>query len=341
MKRTVKMKKETNRKEPDINLFISKIKHVPLEEPYSSLFKRDRKLQKKIYEEEKHNRIVISEAKLLITSALLKTMNLTDEDINKIKAKKKRITNTLLNSFGPLPKKIKINTNYINPLCREVTYYECQHKVCVDNPVPLDIHHAEYDSDGEFIWYRNYDQFGLYDYVKGREVRFGKDITNRKDGEIWFNSAFKLNTQGKVRRIGILCAPITSGTGSAVYNTYYYAQGDYEWPDDDWGQVELWCSFIVRSKVPNGNWVSHVPYSDSENKYCDITIYNGTCGPAPNIPPHRFVNLNQIFPTNTEFMIDYSLRYRVSGCGDEGGGYVRYYLQVNPYINLESCTWEW
>jgi len=226
------------------------------------------------------------------------------------------------------------------PECRDVIVRECQQRICVDQPVPITIDLGWFNGDGRFAWARQHDRFTLNDGVYGSDYwnLSGHHRTGTThDGEVNFRAGATLVEEALVRQIGVRFIQYGNGGNGA-----YVTGEDGPLPGQDWGKADMFVSFQVLSRTPTGPWTAHLPFSSVETQYVDEENRWSRPPSGPAVyPPTRSVDIYQRFPAGTEFVLEIQLRYWIRGWGYNGYGGVSYSLQVSPYMNLESCSWQW
>jgi hypothetical protein len=355
----------TESRKPTLDLFLRSLDQKHLPERDALIFRRDIKAEKEITAEMDRREHDIEVADAPLFQARLKAAGLSIETVKEAKQKAAELSAAApektreyyaIGSKGYtfVPKDVvfadSLGMGGEPGLCRDVTVQECQHRVCVDQPVPLTVDDGwpTAGTDGSLNWIQQHNQFQFSDGVRGGDswnFTYHR-IKHTHDGEINFRSGTELLEPSRVRSVGVRFLPLPSGYyGGRYYSNYNggHAQGKtFAALPDNWGQCQQWISFQVSSRTPGGVWTAHVGWSVVKVRYKDTgTLTSRVAESAPFVPPDRRVDLNQSFPAHTQFLIELALSYVIVGNGLDGSALVDYALEVQPYMNLEACSWQW
>jgi len=164
------------------------------------------------------------------------------------------------------------------------------------------------------------------------------------EGAINIRSSVELLEQAKVRQIGMKFKTLMGVPGHQDWPSYngVFADGDNKSVvPDSWGRGKMWISFQASIKRPGGSWVRQIPDLNVKYLYKDTGRHYSLTTQAFTYPPDRYINLNESYPAGTQFLIDVVLSYWIKACGWDSSASVDYNLQAIPFMNLESCSWEY
>lgn len=234
----------------------------------------------------------------------------------------------------PLPRSVVYPS-----LCRDVIVRECQKRVCVDQPLPVSVDVGNYDVDGTFAWNRQYDRFTLTDSVYGSDywnLSGHHRTSNTHYGVVSWRAGATLQVDGNITTAGVRFTSLGGANGA------YVAGDDGPLAGSDCGYAWLNSALQVLSKRPGGGWIAHVPANQVSVQYQSRSNCSSRPGAGPAVlPPEHQVGLDDNYPQGTEFVWEIQLTYSIKGWGYNGFGSVSYSLEVQPYLNLQACTWVW
>lgn len=340
---------------PGLHLFLRKLDFKKAPAPDATLVRRQIKRDKKIAADIERLERDLSEIDAAAWRAKIEGTGLTIGTLKEAKKRGSELSSSrqaLIQSFaygGPYDVAIPGQV-VVGGLCRDVIIQECQERVCVDQPVPLDVDlgWATPGTDGALRWPRQFDRFELRDSVRGGDSwnwTYHR-ITHTHDGEVNFRVGAELVEDATVRSAGVRFVPLPGGT----YGGQYYPGYNGAWADGrnfavlptNWGRAQQWSSFQVSSLRPGATWDPHVPWSQVRVLYKDTgEIGSRVSSSGPYSPPEREAQIGEAFRAGTQFLIDVSLSYHLIGSGLDGSASVDYLLEVQPYLNFEACSWQW
>lgn len=240
-------------------------------------------------------------------------------------------------------------------LCRKVIIWECQQKVCVDHPVPFDVDEYWLEGGGNLSEESgpnfNGNHCAYYAQVDGSSYRdWGMYHRNIKEstGSICLRASTVLVEAAKVREVGLkFDGPLQGATGGMANGLYLDGQV-FTFLPNSYGDGRQSITFQVSIEIPGGELIRHVPSSEStlifndpprvEQNYADPYLEGGS---YPALPSSRVLNLNQVFPAGTFFLVEARISHWILACGKEAFASVWHNFDAQPYINMESCSWEW
>ena len=240
-------------------------------------------------------------------------------------------------------------------LCREVTIWECQQKVCVDHPVPFDVDEFWLEGDGNVSSKSgpsfNGNHADYYARVNGSSYRswlMYHRRTKESTGAICLRASTVLVERAKVRQVGInFDGPLETSTGGMANGLYLDGQ-IFASVVDSYGDGRQTSEFQVSIETPGGTLTRHVPSSESSRIYNNPpAAYQNYASPYllggdyKVLPPSRALDLNQTYPAGTFFLIEARISHWIKARGKQSFASVWHSFDAQPFINLESCSWQW
>jgi len=236
-----------------------------------------------------------------------------------------------------------------NSDCKTFEVRVCPEKVCVANPISIPVTNILKGSgfDGSFTK-TSENSFRANDAANGSSswnLTYHRHSTTHS-GTIIINSGTEINEQSKVLGMGMRFKQLPNLINGGC------ASGDiHMFTPNSWGHVKMFYKPILKFKLPQGlSWIEW--FNVTKIKYHDIWneqgIYvPGGCGEhwhhnvLGSYGSHNLiVNRYDIFPAGTQFNIQVQLSYWIKGNGEGGGAGAFYALEVDPYIDIESCSME-
>lgn len=238
-------------------------------------------------------------------------------------------------------------------LCRKVTVWECQQKVCIDHPVPIDVDefwsegdrnaHPVASFNGNHVTYRagvsgsSYRSWGMY-----------HRRTKESAGAIALRASTLLAETAKVRQVGIAFDGSLLNSKSGIVNGLFLdGQCPFLLPSS-FGDGRQTITWQVSVETPSGTLTRQIPdsetskvYNDPPRAYQDYANPYLTGGTYSALPPSRVLDLNQTYPAGTFFLIEARVSHWLQACGKGSFSMVFHGFDAQPYINLESCSWQW
>jgi hypothetical protein len=254
--------------------------------------------------------------------------------------------------------------------CEEITVRICKERVCVDQPVPLNIDEdgisPAIGSGGSFQKYGN-NKFKAFDGVSGYSYHSGLGGlvyhrgTRESTGVIDIIASGQLVESAKVRTVGITYKYFPDPDGG--YDVYHMNQSiacgeTYITVPNSWGRAKKYWDLKITSIIPGGAVVREYESSDDilveDTGKCEWggehgCLYGGcwiqnTLLGVQNPPDGQVtivIPIYKNFPPGTIFLVESSLTYHVKACGENASAAVCYGLEILPFINIEACSLEY
>lgn len=343
-------------KKPGIELFLKRIPTGSLPKRGSTLPTLDFIGSKKFQGILDHLQHELEETEVMIYKARLERLGLSLMDMKKLTARRKAVQKKFLKSINEQFKSFAVqradqrfdgvitDNSPFALFCKEFTVNVCQRKVCVDQPVPLNVDDiwVEPNTQGSFNMltlstFSHEDEANGYSDWNWTYHRYSRT----HEGGINVRSGVELVEQSKIRQIGISFQPLIDHRGWPRENGVFAIGDDPAALPPSWGQGKMWISFQVSIKVPDGPWVRQIPDASVMVLYKDTGRIENRITQSYAYPPTRTLDLNTVYPAGTQILVEVQLSYWINGNGDGGNAWADYNLEVLPYMNLEACTWEY
>lgn len=341
---------------PGIELFLKRIPTGSLPKKGSTLPSVDFGANKKLQDALDKHQHELEDTEVMIHKARLERLGLSITDMKKQIERRRVVHKNFLKRFKEQLKNYAFQQadqqfdGVITPLppiavfCKDFTVHVCQRKVCVDQPVPLTVDDiwTEPNTQGTF------NRLSTSKFSHGDEVNGYSDwnwtyhrYSRTHEGGINIRSSVELVEQSKIRQIGISFQPLIDYRGWPQVNGVFANGDDPFGLPPSWGHGKMWISFQVSTKVPNGPWVRQIPDASVMILYKNTGRIESNITQSHTYPPTRTLDLNTVYPTGTQILLESRLSYWIKGNGDGGNAWADYNLEILPYMNLEACSWEY
>jgi len=243
--------------------------------------------------------------------------------------------------FSDGPEQVLEQPDYVpsiyDPFCEEITIKVCKEQaLCVDTPMPVPL----IDITGYLNAGSLSSENSIFRFADSVSTQSGYE---QHHGEITIRAGVALVEQASVSRMGMKFRSLIDQNGDPEWNggclTGYAGSGVLvmAWknelsimkPGQPWKQafpIDEHIYMLQGREISNVRcWITNVlGESDENNLYYDF----------PASPS---------YPQGTQFLNEISLEYYIIAFGDKGGAEgsasVWYNLEVNPYMNIEACSW--
>jgi hypothetical protein len=269
--------------------------------------------------------------------AHLQALGVDPKEFLKTKAKRDRPAGPIAQMF---PQTFQVATQ-----CTDITVMVCQQRVCVDQPLGMNIDFigALPGSQGTFTRPAT-NKFTTSDFVRGWDSWNWTYHRHHRthSGGIQIVASAQLLEDAVVNGIGIEFRPEQSaGIGNGGW-----AEGDtYAALPDNTGRVQMSYRVETMNRPASGNWtpwhstgnVMYLDHGPVNSNVAGIFTVLGVQGTKDV----RFDTAGTLFRAGSEFILEANLWYWIDGNGLDGAASASYELRIHPYLLIESCTDQW